>query len=314
MTRGRRGSASVGAALAGAVAAFALASCGGGEHATPKSDGRAAYDGDRLTEQAAGPNAAARSGRIDGSVEIALKGVREFAAPFSTSISGPFRYRKGSALPDYELEMGVRDYGVKLSSVRGRSYISLGDSGYALPAATRQRLVKASARGRNGLTRTLEQFGIAPWRWETDKHAGATPTIDGVRVVRIDTSFNAGRMLKDANTLLGLLASLGITRAVGLPPQITRHARRLFVKTVTSKVGASWIGVSDHVIRRSGFTLKFTVPQGDRRALGGISGGTITGRLHVTGVGRRQQINAPRTVSPFADLALAIDALGDARR
>jgi hypothetical protein len=119
--------------------------------------------------------------------------LRRFAAPFSTSVGGPFQYRKGSALPDYELD-------------------------------------------------------------------------------------------------------------------------KVFVKTVTSKVGAAWIGVSDHVMRRAGFTRKFTVPTADRGALGGISGGPIIGRLDMTEVGRPQRINAPKTVAPFADLALAIDGLGDARR
>jgi hypothetical protein len=67
-------------------------------------------------------------------------------------------------------------------------------------------------------------------------------------------------------------------------------------------------------MRRAGFTRKFTVPTADRGALGGISGGTIIGRLDMTEVGRPQRINAPKTVAPFADPALAIDGLGDARR
>ncbi len=307
------------ASVAAAVAACALISCGGGggdgdRGARAPAPDRSAQEGEKLVRRAAGPNPAARTGRIDGSVEIALKGVPQFAEPFSASVSGPFEYRNGSALPDYELELGVVNYGIELSSVRGRSYVSLGESGYALPPAIRRRLVRASARGRNGLTRTLEQFGVAPWRWETDQRAAATERIGGVEVVRVDTSFNAGRMLKDANTLLELLASLGITRAVGLPAQITPAARRAFVRGVTSKVGASWVGASDHVLRRSGFTMKFTVPQGDRAALGGISGGTAVGRLNVTEVGKPQQIDPPETVAPFAQLALAIDALGDARR
>ena len=301
-------------AVAVGLAALALAACGGDKDAQPRPAAKPAYDGEKLIDQASGPNAAARSGRIEGSIEIALRGISEFAEPFSSSISGPFEFRKGSTLPDYELEVGVRDYGVELSSVRGRSYISLGESGYDLPRQVRKRLVRASARGRNGLTRTLEQFGIAPWRWETDKRAGATERIGGVKVVRIDTSFNAGRMLKDGNTLLGLLASLGITRAVGLPPQISRHARKVFVRAVTSKIGASWVGIRDHVIRQSGFTMRFTVPPAERRALGGISGGTVVGKLKVTHVGQPQHIRPPKTVAPFAQLALAIDALGDARR
>lgn len=299
--------------LVALVVAFALISCGDNEGSKAKNSGPA-YDAEKLTKQASGPNAAARSGRIDGSVEIALEGLSGFAEPFSASVSGPFQYRKGAALPDYELEMGVRDNGVELSSVRGRSYVSLGETGYAMPPAIRRRLVKSSARGRNGLTRTLEQFGIAPWRWETDKRVAGIERIHGVRVVRINTSFNAGRILKDANTLMGVLSSLGIMRAVGLPPQITRRARKLVVKSVTSKVGASWIAVSDKVIRQSGFTMRFKVAKGDQAALSGITGGRIVGKLTVTGVGKRQQIKPPQTVAPYADFALALDALAEAQR
>ncbi len=291
---------------------FALTSCGGSEEDLKAGADRPAYDAEKLTKKASGPNAAARSGRVDGSVQIMLKGLPEFSQPFSSSVSGPFQYRKGAALPDYELEMGVRDYGVELSSVRGRSYVSLGEAGYAMPPAVRRQLVRSSARGKNGLTRTLEQFGIAPWRWETEKRATTTETIDGVRAVRINTSFNAGRILKDANTLMGVLSSLGIMRAVGLPPQITRHARKLVVKSVTSKVGASWIALSDNVIRQAGFTMRFTVAKGDRAGLGGITGGTVVGKLTVTDVGEPQQIKPPETVSPYSDFALALDALAEA--
>ena len=192
---------------------------------------------ERLVKQASGPNARATSGVIDGQVEITLKGVREFAEPFTASISGPFRLRKGSALPDYELDTGVRDYGVELSSIGGRSYVTIGTTGYELPAGVRDRLLRKSAKGANGLTRTLEQFGIAPWRWEKDWRLAGTEQIDGVEVQKITTGFTAGRILRDANTLLGLLTSLGITRAVGLPSQITPRARRVIVAGVDGKAG-----------------------------------------------------------------------------
>jgi len=304
-------------AAAAALAALALASCGGDDGDKPASKspaGKASHaDAVKLVEQAAGPNRAARSGVMDGSLELTLEGVPEFSEPFMVSASGPFRYRKGSALPDYELEMGVRDNGVELSSVGGRSYVSLGTTGYEVPDAVRSRLVRSSSRGANGLTRTLEQLGVAPWRWETEQRIAGTERIDGVEVVHITTSFNAGRMLRDANTLLGLLTSLGVTRATGLPSEISRRARRVIVGGVTSKVGASWIGVEDHVIRRSGFTLRFTVPKAERAKLGGLRGGKVVGLLKVTEVGRPQKISKPESLGSYADFQLGLSALGDAR-
>jgi hypothetical protein len=300
--------------LAVCVAALALASCGGnaGEPDRPSDAAKPAFDANAVTVEAAGRNRAARMGRIDAQVTFQLDGVPGYER-FSAELGGPFRYRKDAALPDYDIEVGARDYGMKLTSVGGRSYVSLGSTGYPLPAAVRRRLVRSSGEGRNGLTRTLEQFGIAPWRWETDKVAAGTGRLDGVAVRHVTTGANVGRILRDANTLLGLLRSLGLTRAIGLPGEIGPAARRAIVRSVTSFAGESWIGTKDKVLRRSGFVMTFAVPRGQRAAVGGIARGKVVGRVDITRVGRRQRIVAPPAIGPFADFAVGIDALGDDR-
>ena len=300
-------------AAALSLAALALASCGGEKTSSSPAGGDLAGDADKLTAQAAGPNRKARMGVVDGKVTLALKGLPARYGEFSVGVSGPFVFRKGATLPDYDLQIGARDYGVGLSSVGGRSYVSLGSTGYALPADVRRRLVKASAKGENGLTRTLEQFGIAPWRWETDKRIAGTERIDGVEVVHITTGANVGRILRDANTLLGFMTSLGLTRATGLPREIAPAARRVIVHNVTSFAGNSWIGVKDHVLRRSGFRMTFAVPPADRGRVAGISGGTVVGELNITEVGRPQKIPVPETTGPIADFRVGVDAVGDAQ-
>ncbi len=305
--------------LAALAAALALLSCGGGgggdEPAKPagESANRAQPAAVELARTASGPNAKASSGVISGETELALKGVADFAEPFTVSVSGPFAYRKGAALPDYELDIGAGDYGVTLTSVDGKSYVTVGTTAYELPAPIRRRLVRTSARGKNGLTKTLEQFGIAPWRWETEQRIAGSETIDGVQTTHITTSFNAGRILRDANTLLGLMRSLGVTRATGLPPAITARARRTVVGGVSTKVGASWIGVPDTVLRQAGFTMRFAIPRSERRKVGGLAGGTVVAKLSVSEVGKPQTIGTPATVGSFNDFQLALDALGDAR-
>jgi hypothetical protein len=300
--------------LAVGTAVLALASCGGdGEEPDPhRAAGTPAFDADAVTKEAAGPNVAARTGRIDARVTFTLEGVAGYEA-FSAELGGPFRYRRDASLPDYDIEIGVRDYGAKLTSVDGRSYISLGSTGYRVPPAVRRRLARSSARGRNGLTRTLEQFGIAPWRWETDKVAAGTGRLDGVAVRHVTTGADVGRILRDANTLLGLLRSLGMARAVGLPGEIGPAARRVIVRSVASFAGESWIGTHDRVLRRSGFRMTFVVPKTARAAVGGITRGSVVGRVDVTRVGERRRITAPATLRPFADFAVGMDALGDAQ-
>jgi hypothetical protein len=300
--------------LAAFGAALAIVSCGGGDDGATTSPAGGDLHGDavKLTRQAAGPSAKARTGVIDGTVTLKLDGLRGYPQ-FTTGVSGPFTYRKGAALPDYELELGARDYGVTVTSVGGRSYVSLGSTAYEMPAASRRLLVKASAKGANGLTRTLEQFGIAPWRWETEQRIAGTERIDGVEVVRIATSANVGRILRDANILLRFMTSLGLTRATGLPREIGPAARRVIVHNVTSFTANSWIAVKDDVLRKSGFTMRFTVPRKDRAKVAGISGGTVTGELNVSEVGRPHPIAKPQTVGDIADFKVGIDAVGDAQ-
>lgn len=299
-------------ALLGAFVAAVLVSCGGDDDGV-SNRAKPAGDPDKLVRETLAPNPAARSGRIDGRVEVALKGVAGFAEPFSVGVTGPFEYRNGASLPDYELELGARDLGVGLTSLRGRSWVSLGSTGFTLPGEVRRRLVRRAAPGRNGLTRTLSQFGVRPWHWETERRIAGRTRIDGVEVVHITTSFTAGHILQDANTLLGLLSSLRLTRATGLPDLISRRARQIVVRSVTLKKGEQWIGAKDKVMRRAGFTMRFAVPKADRIKLGGISAGTVVGELHVTDVGRPQRIGAPATTGSFADFQAGIDAVGDAQ-
>ena len=120
------------------AAALLVASCGGGaKDSGAGGKGDSAVDVAALGKRAFGPNPNARSGRIDGEIEITLGGVPRFAEPFSITNSGVFSYRKGAALPDYALDVGVRDNGVTLTSVGGRSYVSIGSTGYEVPAAVR---------------------------------------------------------------------------------------------------------------------------------------------------------------------------------
>lgn len=301
------------AGLAVLGATLGLLACGGpGDSRSGSTASAPAATPAGLAKKAFGPNRTARSGRIDGKVTIAVTGVPGYREPITTSISGPFSYRKDAALPDYAIDMSVRDRGVTLTSLRGRSFLVLGTTGYELPAAIRRRLARSSAKGRNGLTRTLEQFGVAPWRWEIDKRVGAVQTVNGVRSVRVDTGVQVGRVLRDANTLAGLLGALGLARANALPAEIPPDARRILVRSVAAAAGTSWIGLQDGVMRRAAMSIRFAIAPAGRARLHGISALTVSGQVDVTDVGRPQQIEAPGSLAPFSSLKVAFDALAEA--
>ena len=300
--------------LAGLLAALALGACGGGgDDDTERSAGKAGrgYDLDALAKKTVGPNRTARSGRIEGKITITVKGVRRFEDPVPISASGRYEYRAGASLPDYELLMGLRARRITLLSAAGRSYLKIDDTGYEIPDRARDVLVESAARGRNGLTRTLEQFGIAPWRWEIDKRAAGTEVVDGVQSVHITTGVDVPRLLADANTLGALLESLGVARANGLPDEIPRKARSVLSESVSTAKGASWIGVSDGVMRKAGLTIRFRIPKAKRKHVSGIRALTVVASMRLTDAGRPQEISPPQKTAPFRNLALAFDALGD---
>ncbi len=288
---------------AASIAVLALVACGGRTGV--------AVDLGRLNTQVVGPNAAAASGLIAAKVTVALTGVPAFARPFTIGVNGPFRSAADGGLPEYDLQLGLRDYGAELSSVGGRSFISVGDTGYELPPAIRGRLVTAAARGANALTALLEQFGIAPWRWETHKRVGGTERLGGVAVARVETGVDVARFLTDANVLAGLLGSLDVTRAAGLPPRIPARAREILVGSVRSAAGTSWIGLADGVLRKARLAIAFAVAPGQRRELGGISGGTVTAELDVSQVGSPEAIGPPHKLDSFATFDVLLDAIGD---
>lgn len=298
------------AGLAALAAAIGPAACGGDEGGS--STAAPAGDPAALAKRAFGPNAAAAMGRIDGTVQITVRGVPRFAQAVTAGVRGPFRHRPGRALPDYALDLSVRGNGVTLTSLRGRSYVGLGTAGYEIPRAARRRLVRAARKGRNGLTRTLEQFGIAPWRWEIDKRVGGLERVDGVRTVRVDTGVDVGRVLRDANRLAGLLGSLGLAQANGLPAEIPPAARRILARSVQAAKGASWIGVDDGVMRKASMTIDFAIPQAQRARLGGIASMRVAARVAVTAVGSSPRIDAPASLAPYSSFKLALDALAEA--
>ena len=297
--------------LAVLAATSGLLACGGDDSSGTAPAAKPAQDVATLARQAFGPNRKAARGRIDGHIDITVKGARGFGEPVRLAMSGPFRARPGSALPDYAIDLSAGDQGVGLHSVQGRSFVSLGTTGYEIPARIRRRLARSAARGRNGLTRVLEQFGIAPWRWETNKRVGATERIGGVETVRVDTGVDVARFLRDANTFGDVLGSLGLARANGLPSKIPRAARRALAASVRDAKGASWIATSDKVMRKAGLTIDFAVSPARRRALGGISSVKVVAEVLVTEVGARQRIERPRSLAPFASLQQAFDALAE---
>jgi hypothetical protein len=310
-------------AVAATIAAATLAACGGGS--SDKGAASSARDAGKdakaialLRRQAFGPNAKARSGMLDGTIDVDVKGVPRFKDTVSISQSGPFDLPAGSDVPDFDLSvsLGLRDkpYGGDLVLADRKAFIALGTTGYTLPDATDARIVKPAAAASNGLTKTLAVFYIAPQRWEKNARIVGDESIAGLDTVHVTTGVRADRLFLDASRLTGLLTSLRVTEIAGLPTAIGPGARTALVRSVQSATGDVWIGKSDHVLRKAHLAMKLAMSQADRRRLGGIKSLKLVADLNVSDVGRRQKVRAPSQLGSYQDLQATLDVLGEAIR
>lgn len=310
-------------AVAALLAAATLAACGGGS----SSDEDAGSAGDArndakaialLRKQTFGPNAKARSGMLDGTIDVDVEGVPRFKDTISITQSGPFALSAGSDVPDFELSvsLGLRDrpYGGDLVLADRKAFIALGTTGYTLPDATSARIVKPAQAASNGLTKTLAVFYIAPQRWEKNARIVGDENIAGVDTVHVSTDVRADRLFLDASRLTGLLTSLRVTEIAGLPTSIDKGARAALVRSVKSGAGDVWIGKSDHVLRKAHLEMRLAMSQSDRRTLGGIKSLKLAADLNVSDVGRRQKLGKPAQLGSYQDLQGTLDVLGEAIR
>lgn len=268
----------------------------------------------KLVAQTFGPNATAASGVIDGRISISVTGVRRFVQPVTLTLSGPFS-DTGDALPDFYLSMGIeradRAYGAEMTSTGGKSFISLGDTGYAIPRSITSSLERSARRSQNGLSRTLAPFGITPETWVTDPHVRGRARFDGVDVVQVQAGVNAARFFVSAGRFARLLNRLSFSGVAGLPTSIDRDAQAALARSVKSATAVALTGASDHVLRKATITLELVVRTADRRRLGGIKRGRIVAELNVSKPGTPQNVEAPRKLGSYRELQALLGTLAD---
>jgi hypothetical protein len=297
------------------LGAAALAACG--ESSTKSSspaDSHAAAK--KIIAQATGVNEAARSGRIDGSVLLEVKGVPRFQTPIELTANGVYNLPDGEEVPELDLDVGVSMNSGVLGGaivVAGETgYIKLGNAGYKLPAAISKSLVAPAREAKNGLTKTGAMFYINPQDWQMNARVIGEESIAGEVTQKITADVLVNVALSDLSKLLDFLADIGVPQALGLPTKLTPKMRAAFLRSVTDVDGVVWIGKDDHVLRKARVTGKMVVAKEDRKALLGATSGKLEATLNISQVGKPQKISAPTQIDSYADLRLSLDALAEA--
>lgn len=308
------------------LGALMLAACGGDDDGSGSGSGKPAgrdkaQDAKqiaRLIEQGFGPNPAARSGRLEGTIDLEVKGIPRYKGPIEVTANGGFELAEGSDVPDFNVDVGLvlndKAIGGQLVVAGSQTYIQLGDTGYKLPADISQKVVAPAAALDNGLAKTAGMFFIRPDRWQKNGRIVGTENVAGVETEHATAQINSGAFFEDVARLVRLLTALRVTEAVGLPQKVTPAQRAALGRSVQSAKGDVWLGKEDHVLRKAVLEGKLVVAQKDRKILGGMTSATLVANVNISEVGDAQDITAPKKLGSYADLQLVLDALGEAIR
>ncbi len=313
--------------LALLLAALTLAACGGSDDggddsssAKPSQSDKAqdAKDMARLIKQGFGPNEQARSGRIEGTIDLEVKGVPRYKGPIEVTANGGFELQDGADVPDFDVDVGLvlndKAIGGQLVVADSQAYIQLGDTGWKLPSDISQKVVAPSAALDNGLAKTAGMFFIRPDRWQKNGRIVGDEDVAGEPTEHATAKINSGAFFEDVARLVRLLTALRVTEAVGLPQKITPAQRAALGRSVTSATGDVWLGKDDHVLRKAHLEGKLTVAAKDRKILGGMTSATLVADVNISEVSKPQNITAPSKLGDYAELQLTLDALGESIR
>lgn len=309
--------------LLAALAALALAACGGsGDGAGDKPAGSDSAqdrkDIARLIKQGFGPNEQARSGRLDGTIDLEIKGVPRYKGPIELSANGGFELADGADVPDLNIDVGLvlNDHAIGGALVVADSdaFIQLGNTGYRLPASISDRIGAPAKPLDNGLAKTAGMFFIRPDRWQKNGRIVGEEDVAGVKTEHATADIRPQRFFEDLARLVRLLTALRVTEAVGLPQAITPRQRAALVRSVRTAKGDVYLGKSDHVLRKANLEGRLVVAKKDRAILGGMTSATLSADINITEVGKPQKIAAPRQLGSYSDLQLSLDALGESIR
>ncbi len=304
--------------LALGLLALSITACGGGDSSSTESSTPAERHAaaEKIIAQATGPNPAARSARIDGTIGLNVKGFKNFEGPIEITVNGVYNLPDGEDVPELNLDValglngGIFGGGIVVAGEKG--YITLGSTGYKLPDSISKVLVAPAREAKNGLTKTGAMFYINPHDWQMNARVIGEETIAGEPTVKLTADVLLNVALSDLAKLFDFLTLIHVTQAVGLPTEITPKMRAAFLRSVKDVNAVVWMGKDDHVLRKVHVTGKLVVAKKHRKTLLGTRSGTLDATVNISEVGDPHEIDAPTQLDPYANLQLSLAALAEA--
>jgi hypothetical protein len=265
-----------------AVLALAAASCGGDE-------GGGAQEANDLLER--GFSTDVDSGKISMAMELELEGGEGVNGVFRLELRGPFRSRGPTQVPDADLEFEAAGQGVKLEGglvlLPENAWIEFGGETYELGEELWSSVQESASTGEGS-----DPFGeanIKPLDWITGAETEEGEEMSGTETTKVTGQLDLTAMLSDFNRLP--------PQDAAIPPET--------LDQIDEAIGGvefeAWIG-DDDIWRRVASKTKFTIPEAQRAAVGGVEGGRVSLNMTLGAPNEEVSIESPGPGSPISDL------------
>ncbi len=269
-------------------------------------------DPTEVLEQTFGERKDVKSGRLDASIKIDVKGIRELQKPVTLALRGPFQSAGGSRLPKFDFELDIDSGGQSVTA----GAINTGDKGfvrfqgqnYAVPDALFKQFRDGYAETarcndeKGSGSGTFRALGIEPRRWLASATNEGTEDVGGAETIHIASRVDVPKFLEDVNRVL---ARTDLQQddpcdddekepAKPTGRQLNEQQRKAIADAVKDARVDVWTGADDKIMRRVNVELRFAASKG--------RSGTVRLDLSIGGINDDQRIAAPKDSKPLDDL------------
>jgi hypothetical protein len=301
------------------VLALTVAACGGSDSSSSGGDGDAAA----LLKDTFGSGHPIRSGRVDATIDVDLKGWSVLSTPLNLHVNGPFQSNGGAKLPDFALDV---DFGgaqpVTLGAVfaQGGGYLTIEGQAFDVGKSTYEAFRKGYENAKRDSakkkpdTTSFSALGVEPIRWLKDPKKVGEEDVAGTPTVHLSSGVDVPKLLTDLSTLLGKAKSVtsagSAATGTAVPTQLSAEQRELIARSVkTAKVDV-WTGTKDHTLRKVAVDVQVAVPDDLRDRANGLTSGHVGLVFSIAQLNQAQKISRPAGARPISQLRSVLQQSG----
>jgi hypothetical protein len=293
-----------------ALAAFGVTACGGSSASDQSAE--------ELLKDTFGPDHEVKSGKLDVGIDLDIEGLRGLSEPVSIKLTGPFQSLGKESLPKFDLALALSAGGDSFTAgavstgekgflkIQGRAY----DVGKRIFDQVEKGYVEAQKPSKGKKGTTLSSLGIDPSAWLTNPRKVGEEKVGGTDTVHVTAGIDVEKFLADVNKLLAKAGELGVAEAgAPVPEGLTDKQRRDIARAVKSAKLDVYPGADDKTLRRLTIAVELDVPGDVRKSVGGLTSGKIAFDLTIADLNEDQDIKAPASSRPLAELSEALGGL-----